>query len=166
MNHTSANSSICWKSGAAPPGASAPLAARRQAQGLPGAEAAQLALQTLQGLAFAHDAGVAHHDLQSFVLLVSDCGHLRVAGLGVASGMEPEVAAVGAPGHSGGELDAASAPARDTSALGVQRQAAVRDVLCCGVLMHGLLAGPPALDEPDVGRVVARVELHRAASFG
>jgi non-specific serine/threonine protein kinase len=145
-----------WPYAAYDIGDCATLADRRTTQGLPGAEAAALALQALQGLAFAHDAGVAHHDLQSFLLLVSDSGQLRIAGAAVAEGMvtapEGETLDTGDAARSSPGTDG-----RDHSALGQHRQAAERDVLCCGVLMHGLLAGPPALDEPDVGRVVARM---------
>jgi non-specific serine/threonine protein kinase len=38
-----------------------------------------------------------------------------------------------------------------------QRQLAQRDVLAVGLLMHRLLAGAPALEEPDVGRVIERL---------
>ncbi len=132
----------------------ATLADRHSTQGWPGAEAAQMGLQALRGLAFAHEAGVAHHDLQPYLLLLSDSGHLRVAGLAVASGMATVAQAAG--GHQG-EPAGARAGTHGDSLLGVQRQAAERDVLCFGMLMHGLLAGPPALDEPDIGRVVARM---------
>jgi len=133
---------------------SATLADRRSSQGLPGAEAAHLGLQLLQGLAFAHDAGVAHHDLQPFLLLTSDSGRLRVAGLAVAAGIATSMAEDAAPGVS---ASAGRPVAGSGAALRQQRQAAERDVLCCGLLLHGLLGGPPALDEADVGRAVARM---------
>lgn len=105
---------------------------RLSPKGWASTELAPLALQLLQGLAFAHDAGVAHRDLQPFLVLVADNGALRLVGL---------------------EIAADEAPA-DASALVAQRAAAERDVLAAGVLMHHALAGAPALDEPDVGRVV------------
>jgi eukaryotic-like serine/threonine-protein kinase len=136
----------------------ASLADRRSAEGLPGAEAAELGLQTLQGLAFAHEAGVAHHDLQPYLLLTTDSGQLRVAGLAVAAGMhdDPAAAPWGTDGLAGDGGRVAAGP-RDGSELSAHRQAAERDVLCCGLLIHGLIAGPPAMDEPDIGRVVARM---------
>lgn len=121
------------------------LADRAAAPGLPGAEAAGLAAQLLAGLAFAHDAGIAHHDLQPHLVLVDDAGRLRLAGLGVAA----EIAA----GSAAGPAPAAGSPA----GLRLQRDAAERDVLAAGLLLHGLLAGAPALDEADSGRTIARM---------
>ncbi len=130
-----------WPYVAHDPREDATLAERSGAKGLPGAEAAALVQQALQGLAFAHEAGVAHHDLQPHLLFVSDTGQLRLAGLAVA-------AERAAPGESA-QVDAGSRQG--------QRAAAERDLLAVGVLLHGLLAGTPALDEPDVGRVVDRL---------
>ncbi len=130
----------------------ATLADRRSSQGLPGAEAAQWGLQMLQGLAYAHEAGVAHHDLQPFLMLTSDSGQLRVAGLAVATGaaaLPTDDPAADGAGSASGTTHAA--------VLRDHRQAAERDVLCCGLVLHGLISGPPALDEPDIGRVVARM---------
>ena len=117
----------------------APLTERLSANGLPGAEAAALMAHTLRGLAYAHEAGMAHHDLQPFLLLVSDNGALRVAGLNVACDM------------AGQGLSAAGGSAH------FQRDAAERDVLAAGVLLHALLAGQPVLEEPDIGRVLQRL---------
>jgi non-specific serine/threonine protein kinase len=113
--------------------------------GLPGPEAAALATQMLSGLAFAHDAGVAHHDLQPHLVLLGDGGQVRLAGLAVAAEMAAQ-----APGAS--RLAVAS-----PATLRAQREAAERDVLTAGVLLHGMLAGSSALDEPDTGHVVARL---------
>ena len=116
-----------------------PLTEKLAAQGLPGPEAAALVAHALRGLAYAHEAGMAHHDLQPFLLLVSDNGAVRVAGLNVASDMADQ-----------------SPPAAD--GIGhFQRDAAERDVLAAGVLLHALLAGQPALEEPDIGRVIQRL---------
>jgi len=114
-------------------------------QGLSGPEAAGLFVQLLRGLAFAHDAGVAHHDLQPYLMVADAAGQLRLAGLAVAA----ELALRG--------LDAARHPAQSPAALRAQREAAERDVLAAGVLMHGMLAGSSALDEPDSGRVIVRL---------
>ena len=113
--------------------------------GVPGSEAAALMTKMLSGLAFAHDAGIAHHDLQRYLMLVGEGGQLRLAGLAVA-------VELGAP-SLGGTHSSAVSPA----ALRQQREAAERDVLASGVLLHGLLAGADALDEADTGRVIARL---------
>ena len=113
--------------------------------GVPGSEAAALMTKMLSGLAFAHDAGIAHHDLQRYLMLVGEGGQLRLAGLAVA-------VELGAP-SLGGTHSSAVSPA----ALRQQREAAERDVLASGVLLHGLLVGADALDEADTGRVIARL---------
>jgi len=118
---------------------------RLPARGLPGLEAAAWATQALQGLAYAHEAGLAHHDLQPYLMLISDSGQLRVAGLGVAIEMA----------HAMGE--ARSEAAGDTLTLRVQRAAAERDVLGAGLFLHQLLTGQPPLEEPDFGRVIGRL---------
>lgn len=117
------------------------LAERLPAKGLPGLEAAAIATQAMQGLAFAHEAGVAHHDLQPWLVLVSDSGQARVAGLAVAAEM------VAPPTQRAG----------DTVTLAQQREAAERDVLAGGLLLHHLLTGQPVLEEPDLGRVIGRL---------
>jgi hypothetical protein len=117
------------------------LAERLSPKGLPGLEAAAVTTQVLQGLAFAHEAGVVHHDLQPWSVLVSDSGQVRLAGLEVAA----ELAAQRTP------------PVGDTALLTLQREAAERDVLAGGLLLHHLLSGHPVLDEPDLGRVIARL---------
>lgn len=124
------------------------LADAASTKGMPGAEAATLAIQTLQGLAFAHEAGVVHHDLQPYLLLVSDTGQVRVAGMAVAAEMAGRGPATLEPGGV------------DTITLRSQRAAAELDVLATGVLVHGLLTGNGALDERDVGRVVLRLPPH------
>jgi len=89
-----------WPYAAYDPLADATLAERLPAGGLPGSEAAGLVRQVLQGLAFAHEAGVAHHDLQPYLLMVSDSGQLRVAGLSVAVEMAARRAAAAAGGEA------------------------------------------------------------------
>lgn len=111
-------------------------------------EVAELVCQALQGLAFAHESGAVHRDLQLHTLLVGPQGQLRVAALGAAG-----------PGAStpGDGTANERGMAMDPGALRAQRDAAERDVLACGVLLHQLLAGAPVLDEPDVAAVLARM---------
>ena len=134
----------------------ATLAERNSTKGLPESEAAGLAAQALQGLAFAHEAGVAHHDLQPYLLLLSDSGQVRVAGLAVAAEMAQRAGDGGSP---------AAEPATDSMTLSSQRQAAERDVLALGVLLHGMLAGSGAFDNADVGRVIQRLPPY-SGTFG
>jgi non-specific serine/threonine protein kinase len=119
----------------------ATLAERVPRKGLPGAEAAPLASAVLRGLANAHEAGFAHHDVQAFLVLVDEQGQATLAGLG--AGMPLERAPDASTTHAGG--------------LRSQRSAAESDVLAAGIVLYGLLAGAPALDEPDVGRVIVRL---------
>jgi non-specific serine/threonine protein kinase len=123
----------------------ATLSERMPAKGLPGPEAAAWLLQALQGLAFAHEAGLAHHDIQPHLLLVSDSGQVRLAGLAVATEM-----ALAAD-------DAKPTAAVEAGGLRQQREAAERDVLAVGLLLHTLLTGQAALEERDLGRVIARM---------
>ncbi len=100
--------------------------------------------QALAGLAFAHDAGIAHHDLQPFLLTLADNGILRVLGLEVAANDAEPLP----PPIDGAEVG---------DQLRRARSAAERDVLALGIVMHGLLAGAPALGEPDVAQLIARL---------
>jgi non-specific serine/threonine protein kinase len=124
----------------------ATLRDRVPAKGQPGPEAAAWLMQALQGLAFAHEAGLAHHDLQPYLVLVGDGGQVRLAGLSVAVEM---AAASGA--------DAPHQVAVEPGGLRLQREAAERDVLAAGLLLHAQLTGQAPLDEPDLGRVIARM---------
>ncbi|CAN7369880.1 HDOD domain-containing protein [Rhizobacter sp. LjRoot28] len=110
----------------------------------PTADAVDWTLQMLEGLAFAHQAAVAHGDLQVHQVLVSDQGIVRVMGL-AASGLT----------YSDGA--ARTRAAAEAPSLRVSRTAAQRDVLTAGLLMHHLLAGAPALDEPDTSKVIDRL---------
>jgi HD-like signal output (HDOD) protein len=108
-------------------------------------EVVDLLCQALAGLAFAHEAGVPHHDLQLHQLLVSEQGQVRVAGLSAA-----ETAPAGATRPD-------TAAPLEAGALRAQRDAAQRDVLACGLLLHQMLAGAPVLDEADLGAVINRM---------
>ncbi len=115
-------------------GTAVTLAERLSRKGLPPAELVPWAVQVLAGLAFAHEAGVAHHDLQTSMLLLAESGSCRLIGLGVA--LPPD----------GGTPD-----------LQAQRKAAERDVLAFGLVMHQALAGVPALELADVDAVIERM---------
>lgn len=105
--------------------------------------------EALQGVAFAHEAGSAHGDLQLHHLLISEQGSVRVMGL----------AAAGAAALSGEDETRAHERgiALDPNRLRAQRDLAERDVLACGLLLQHLLAGQPALEEPDTGVVISRL---------
>jgi eukaryotic-like serine/threonine-protein kinase len=133
-----------WPYAAYDPSDVATLSDRIGKSGLPITEAVAIACQALQGLAYAHDAGIGHHDLQSYLILVTDQGDVRLAGLEVAV----EVAAASQTrGVSGVE----------SGALRAQRDAAERDVLSLGLVLHHALTGQHALDDPDVGHVISRL---------
>jgi non-specific serine/threonine protein kinase len=131
----------------------ATLADRLTKKGLPGNDAAALVVQLLQGLAYAHDASVVHGDLQLSMCLVDDQGQARLAGLEVAC---ESPAAMALAASAAAFADPAAAASGGPS-LSTQRAAAERDVLALGLLLHGLLAGTPALDEADLGRALARL---------
>lgn len=134
-----------WPYVAYDPRDGATVSEKLTARGLPALEAAGWATQVLQGLAYAHEAGVSHHDVQPFLVLVSDSGQLRVAGLSVACEM------------AHGDSRPAAGTTTEPSALRSQRAAAERDVLSAGVLMHTLLTGHPALEQPDIGVAISRL---------
>jgi HD-like signal output (HDOD) protein len=102
--------------------------------------------QALEGVAFAHEAGLAHGDLQLHQVVVSEQGTVRVMALGA-----------GLPAAAQAEHANDRAMPLDPHRLRQSREAAVRDVLTMGLLLYRLLAGAPALDEPDTGRVVDRL---------
>ncbi len=123
------------------------LAERLTDEGVAPAQAARWIADALEGLAFAHDAGAAHRDLQLHHLVVDAGGAVCVAGLEAA----PNAAAAAEP--AGG----ARALSIDPQQLQAQRRRAQRDVLTAGLLLHHLLAGRPALGEPDAGAVADRL---------
>ena len=114
-------------------------------------EAALWMEEVLRALAFAHDAGVAHLDPQFHTLLVNERGQIAVMALSVAHESALD------PAHS---RDNDRAMPLDPSMLRAQRSAAERDVLACGLLLHRLLAGEPALGVADTGQVIARLAPH------
>jgi HD-like signal output (HDOD) protein len=120
-------------------GEQATLADRIASQGMAAQEAAELATALAQVLAFAHDGGVVHRDLQAFSILLGDKGLPRLMGLEVTC-LETQAQ---------GDLDAQGRLQ--------QRAAAEADVLQVGVMLHQLLTGQPALDEPDTAKVAERL---------
>ncbi len=109
------------------------------------AAAARIVAAAAEGLAYAHDGGIAHHDLQAYLVLVGEGDEPRIAGLGTGA-----VAA---------DATGATAPLTHAEALHLQAQRAAgeADVLALGLLLHGALAGGPALDEPDIGLQIDRL---------
>lgn len=117
------------------PGLATLLSEQLSEKGAPAQEVVPWAVQVLQGLAFAHEAGALHLDIQPHMVLLPDIGPARLLGVGVA-------------------LDDDSA---GMQGLQAQRQAAERDILAMGLLLHHALAGTPALEQPDVSEVIARL---------
>jgi non-specific serine/threonine protein kinase len=112
------------------------------------AQSAQWLCDLLHGLAFAHEAGLSHGDIGGASVLIDAQGRALLmsvgAGVGVAAG-EPE--------------DANALPSvGSTGSLRNQRAGQERDLLACGLLLHRLLVGRPALDEPDAPTAVQRLE--------
>jgi non-specific serine/threonine protein kinase len=105
----------------------------------------------LRGLAFAHDAGIAHLDVQLQNIVINERGQASVMGLAVAI-VETPPNVVAAPRGR----DARPEPI-EPSALRIQRAAAERDVLACGIVLHRLLGGTPVLGSADVARVIERM---------
>jgi len=125
------------------------LAERLQARTLGAQETATLMVDALRALAFAHDGGVVHRDLQPFMLLLTEHGGPRVAGLEVA----PAAPTAAPAPHNG----IARTTSIDALQLPAMREAAGKDLLAMGLLMHWALAGQPALDEADIGEAVQRL---------
>jgi eukaryotic-like serine/threonine-protein kinase len=115
--------------------------------------------QVLEGLAFAHEAGHAHRDLQLHSILISEQGQVCVAGLGVAQSTPApvEFAAFAFAGFADAAPPNLLPLTPQAQGLKTQREAAVRDVLSCGVLLQRLLSGLAVLDEADTLKVLARV---------
>ena len=117
---------------------------------LPSTDDAALWMEgVLRALAFAHDAGVSHLDPQFHTLLINDRAQISVMALAVAHD--------GVPAAAGAGRDNDRAMPLDPSMLRAQRSSAERDVLACGLLLHRLLAGEPALGAADTGDVILRM---------
>lgn len=105
----------------------------------------------LQGLAFAHEAGVAHQDLQLHSVLIDERGTVRL--MAAASAWD----AASAQRSAAAARSVDRTMAIDTDELRNKRAAAARDLLACGLLLHRLLAGQPALEQADTALVIARM---------
>jgi HD-like signal output (HDOD) protein len=125
------------------------LAERLRGGGVGAQEAAALCARALRGLAFAHDGGVAHRDLQPFMLLLGEHDNVRLMGLEVALAAQSEADAT--------TPEFAPLTSIDALELHAQREAAQRDVMAMGLLLHWMLAGRPALDEADTSEVMQRL---------
>lgn len=107
----------------------------------PSLEAAAWCSDALEGLAYAHEAGMAHGDLGLHSLAIDANGRVSAWGFAVAAGDAP------VPGGA----------ALDPGHLRAQRDEAGVDLLHAGLVLHHLLAGEPALGEPDLATAVARL---------
>ena len=105
----------------------------------------------LQGLAFAHEAGVPHRDLQLHSIVINERGSASLMALAVAG------AAARAPTDRDRTHAHQRSMAFDPDDLRAQRNAAKRDVLACGVLLHRALTGQAVLDQPDVALAIERM---------
>lgn len=107
-------------------------------------QAARWVAQCATALAFAHDSGHAHNDLQPWLVALSDSGTARLMGLGLLPTLLPRAV----------EGDAESAEQRLRRGA---REAAENDVLALAIVLHGRLAGTPALGESDIGAALLRL---------
>jgi eukaryotic-like serine/threonine-protein kinase len=120
------------------------LAERKPAPNGEAVDAARCVAQCATALAFAHDGGHAHNELQPWLVSVSDSGTARLMGLGLLPAPLPR--------SSGAGAESAEQRLRRGA-----REAAENDVLALALVLHGLLAGAPALGEPDIGAALLRL---------
>lgn len=113
--------------------------------------------QLLQGLAFAHEAGVVHADPQLHSVLINERGHICLMGLSVANGIAHASSFAHAAGMQGPAVQGSAALQPSMSLLQAQRVAAAHDLLACGLMLHHLLTGQPALEQADTALVAARI---------
>lgn len=95
----------------------------------------------LDALAYAHESGLTHRDLGLASVIIDAAGHARLVGVAAAV-------------NEGAPSDHLS-----SAALLKHRSDSELDVLMIGLLMHRLLAGAPALEEPDLHKAALRVGL-------
>lgn len=126
-----------------------PLSVRLRRGPLGGREAAGVVHAWGSALAYAHESGVVHGDVQPFLVTVDEAGRGGLLGLEVALEAVRDVVP-GGPGAHARSL-------ADSDLLRLTREAAQRDVLGLGLLLHAGLSAQYPLDEPDLGRVIARM---------
>lgn len=106
-------------------------------------ELAQKASEMLDGLAYLHDAGLSHGDLGLHTLQLDRHGRLCLWGAALAMADE-------------------EAGQTSTSSVGAERELRQgmidQDLQSAGLLLYQLVAGRPALDEPDYPRAVALLQ--------
>ncbi len=93
----------------------------------------------LDALAYAHESGLTHRDLGLVSVLIDPSGRAQLVGLGAAV-------------NEGAPTDHLS-----SAALQKHRSDAEVDVLLVGLLMYRLLAGAPAMEEPDLRKAATRI---------
>lgn len=103
-------------------------------------EAAIWMADVIDGLAYVHEAGKAHYDLGLHNILIDGAGRASLAGIG-----------------TGADTDTLAFLATHDNDRQQVRAASERDVLMAGLIMHRVLAGHPALDDPDMGSAASRV---------
>lgn len=109
-------------------------------------QAAQWLCDLLGGLAFLHEGGAMHGDLNLHTILIDPQDRALLMPL---SAEDPAVALGATPGG----------PAPEAGTLAAQRAAMGRDMQACGLLLHRLLSGQPALGEKDMPTAVMRMKL-------
>ncbi len=122
------------------------LAERKPAANGEALAAARCVADCATALAFAHDGGHAHNDLQPWLISVGDSGAARLMGLGLLPALLTPLQPSAADGESAEQRLRRGA-----------REAAENDVLALAIVLHGLLAGAPALGEPDIGAALLRL---------
>lgn len=121
------------------------LAEHLAASPVPGpAEVVNWICDALEGLAYAHEAGVAHGDIAAHNLWIDGNGRVQVLAPALTAGTDTPAASDATTAAAGGSL------ALDPSQLRTQRAASERDLVAMGLLLHGLLADHPAMDQPDI----------------
>jgi HD-like signal output (HDOD) protein len=105
-------------------------------------ELAQRMSEMLDGMAYLHDAGLAHGDLGMHTLQFDRHGHLCLWG-----------AALGVAGSEAGPASEISVGAERE----LRRDQIDQDIQAAGLLLYQMVAGRPALDEPDYPTAVARL---------
>lgn len=116
----------------------------------PPSESAQWCCDALEGMAYAHEAGQAHLDVGLHTQVIDANDHVALIGLGLAWPLtRPQPPGTPAAATARQPLDLDDAHQR--------REAAERDVMMQGLLLHLLLADHPPLDDADLSSVAERI---------